>query len=207
MREEEPVKILVLGGDGFCGWPASLHLSSLGHEVVIVDNFSRRRIDEELGAQSLTPIRSSAQRREAWHEVSGRRIRLAVIDIASQYERLLALLREERPQVIDLTQSQRATIDAVLRHYGNHGGKYLSGVTHGEKPWRQARQGLAADEPGSTPIDPATMMREYSTQAAQGRGPTRRATFTVADHDHADLLHRGARISRQWSRAMALLAR
>lgn len=107
----------------------------------------------------------------------------------------------------DLTASQRATVDAVLRHYGNHGGKYLSGVTHGEKPWRQARQGLAADEPGSTPIDPATMMREYSTQAAQGRGPTRRATFTAADHDRADLLHRGARISRQWSRAMALLAR
>lgn len=102
------MKILVLGGDGFCGWPASLHLSSLGHEVVIVDNFSRRRIDEELGAQSLTPIRSSAQRREAWHEVSGHRIRLAVIDIASQYERLLALLREERPQVIVHYAEQRS---------------------------------------------------------------------------------------------------
>lgn len=102
------MKILVLGGDGFCGWPASLHLSSLGHEVVIVDNFSRRRIDEELGAQSLTPIRSSTERREAWHDVTGRRIRLAVLDVAAQYEQLLALIREERPQVIVHYAEQRS---------------------------------------------------------------------------------------------------
>ena len=50
------MKIAVLGGDGFCGWPASLHLSDLGHDVLVVDNLSRRRIDEELGASSLTPI-------------------------------------------------------------------------------------------------------------------------------------------------------
>ncbi|MXG80564.1 NAD-dependent dehydratase, partial [Escherichia coli] len=52
------MKIAILGGDGFCGWPTSLHLSNLGHDVVIVDNLSRRKIDEELGANSLTPIRS-----------------------------------------------------------------------------------------------------------------------------------------------------
>ena len=42
------MKVLVLGGDGFCGWPTSLHLSDLGHEVTIVDNLSRREIDIEL---------------------------------------------------------------------------------------------------------------------------------------------------------------
>ena len=52
------MRILVLGGDGFCGWPAALHLSQLGHDVDIVDNLSRRRIDEELGTDSLTPIRT-----------------------------------------------------------------------------------------------------------------------------------------------------
>jgi len=49
-------KIIVLGGDGFCGWPTSLHLSDAGHDVVIVDNLSRRNIDTELGCSSLTPI-------------------------------------------------------------------------------------------------------------------------------------------------------
>jgi UDP-sulfoquinovose synthase len=52
------VKILVLGGDGFCGWPTSLHLSNIGHDVTIVDNLSRRAIDIELEVQSLTPIAS-----------------------------------------------------------------------------------------------------------------------------------------------------
>ena len=54
------MKVLVLGGDGFCGWPTALHLSGLGHEVAIVDNGSRRRIDRELGSGSLTPIASLA---------------------------------------------------------------------------------------------------------------------------------------------------
>ena len=52
------MKVLVLGGDGFCGWPTSLHLSEKGCEVVIVDNLVRRKIDEELNSQSLTPIQS-----------------------------------------------------------------------------------------------------------------------------------------------------
>lgn len=51
-------KVLVLGGDGFCGWPTSLYLSDKGHDVVIVDNLSRRNIDIELGCDSLTPIAS-----------------------------------------------------------------------------------------------------------------------------------------------------
>jgi hypothetical protein len=51
-------KVLVLGGDGFCGWPTSLYLSDQGHDVIIVDNLSRRNIDIELGCDSLTPIQS-----------------------------------------------------------------------------------------------------------------------------------------------------
>jgi UDP-sulfoquinovose synthase len=51
-------KVIVLGGDGFCGWPTSLYLSDQGHDVVIVDNLSRRNIDVELGCDSLTPIQA-----------------------------------------------------------------------------------------------------------------------------------------------------
>lgn len=54
----EKKKIIVLGGDGFCGWPTTLYLSDRGHDVVCVDNLSRRNIDTELGCDSLTPIQS-----------------------------------------------------------------------------------------------------------------------------------------------------
>lgn len=65
------MKILVLGGDGYCGWPTSLHLSDAGHEVVIADNFVRRSIDHELGAGSLTPISDPKDRVRAWRETGG----------------------------------------------------------------------------------------------------------------------------------------
>ena len=64
------MKILVLGGDGFCGWPTSLHLSQLGHDVFIIDDFSRRRIDTELEVGSLTPIQPLSVRLDAWQRVS-----------------------------------------------------------------------------------------------------------------------------------------
>ena len=57
-------KFVVIGGDGFCGWPTSLHLAAKGHDVTIVDNLSRRAIDEELGVSSLTPIASIEERME-----------------------------------------------------------------------------------------------------------------------------------------------
>ena len=56
------MKTLVVGGDGFCGWPTSLHLANCGHDVLILDNLSRRQIDEQLGTQSLTPIHGIEQR-------------------------------------------------------------------------------------------------------------------------------------------------
>ncbi|WP_288864493.1 NAD-dependent epimerase/dehydratase family protein [uncultured Corynebacterium sp.] len=102
------MKIAVLGGDGFCGWPASLHLSDLGHEVVIVDNLSRRRIDEELGADSLTPIAPIDERLAAWREVSGNEIGFENIDVAQDYDALLALLQRFQPDTVIHFAEQRA---------------------------------------------------------------------------------------------------
>ena len=82
------MKILVIGGDGFCGWPTALHLSNLGHDVVIVDDLSRRKIDVELEVESLTPIRPISVRLRAWKEVSGRDIRFEMINVAKNYARL-----------------------------------------------------------------------------------------------------------------------
>ena len=101
------MKILVLGGDGFCGWPTALHLSDLVHDVVIVDNLSRRRIDEELGAGSLTPIRSMKERLSAWREVSGREIRFVEADV-TEFDAVLELLHAERPEAVVHFAEQRA---------------------------------------------------------------------------------------------------
>jgi UDP-sulfoquinovose synthase len=102
------MKIAILGGDGFVGWPTTLHLSDLGHEVHILDNLSRRWIDTELGVQSLTPMDSIQERCRIWHEETGRRIHFHLLDLAKEYERLKSWLAETRPDAIIHFAEQRA---------------------------------------------------------------------------------------------------
>ena len=102
------MRVLVLGGDGFCGWPTALHLSAHGHEVAIVDNLSRRNIDVELEVESLTPIRPVGERLRAWTEVSGTAIPFHRFDVAEDYHRLLTLFREFRPDAVVHFAEQRA---------------------------------------------------------------------------------------------------
>lgn len=102
------MKIVVFGGDGFCGWPTSLHLSNLGHDVKIVDNLSRRNIDNELECQSLTPISTVSHRLKAWQEVSNKKITFENIDIATEYGRLLELLLRFQPDAVVHFAEQRA---------------------------------------------------------------------------------------------------
>jgi len=102
------MKVFVLGGDGFCGWPTSLHLSKQGHDVTIIDNLSRRNIDNELEASSLTPIQPIGARLKAWKEVSGKEIKFQLLDIADNYHRLLTLIQDEQPDAIVHFAEQRA---------------------------------------------------------------------------------------------------
>jgi UDP-sulfoquinovose synthase len=102
------MRVLVLGGDGFCGWPTSLYLSDRGHDVTILDNLSRRKIDVDLEVQSLTPIRPVSERLNAWREVSGREIGYINIDLANEYDRLAAVLLEMRPDAVVHFAEQRA---------------------------------------------------------------------------------------------------
>ncbi|MDX5594298.1 NAD-dependent epimerase/dehydratase family protein [Pseudovibrio sp. SPO723] len=102
------MKIIVLGGDGFCGWPTALHMSNLGHDVIILDNLSRRRIDEEMGTNSLTPISGVGDRLDAWFDRTGHVIRFIELDIAADFEGLLSTLREEQPDAIIHFAEQRA---------------------------------------------------------------------------------------------------
>ena len=87
------MKVFVLGGDGFCGWPCAVNLADAGHDVLIVDNLSRRKIDIDLGVESLTPIATIQDRMRAWTETGGREIRFSGLDIAKDYDLLLDLIR------------------------------------------------------------------------------------------------------------------
>ncbi|MGL6338389.1 MAG: NAD-dependent epimerase/dehydratase family protein [Waterburya sp.] len=102
------MKVIILGGDGFCGWPTSLHLSNLGFEVVIVDNLSRRNIDNELEISSLTPIAPIGQRLSTWKEITGKNIKFYNINIAEEYDRLLNLILAEKPDAVVHFAEQRA---------------------------------------------------------------------------------------------------
>lgn len=102
------MKVLILGGDGFCGWPTALHLSAHNHDVAIVDNLSRRDIDNELECSSLTLIRPMGDRLRAWKEVSGTDITFHNFDVAVNYQRLLDLLCDWQPDAIVHFAEQRA---------------------------------------------------------------------------------------------------
>lgn len=102
------MKIIVFGGDGFCGWPTALYLSSLGHDITIVDNFSRRKIDIQLEVESLTPIQPMSIRLNAWKEITGKEIKFINIDIALQYDRLFELINFVKPDAVIHFAEQRA---------------------------------------------------------------------------------------------------
>jgi UDP-sulfoquinovose synthase len=102
------MRVLVLGGDGFCGWPTSLYLSDRGHDITIVDNLSRRKIDVELEVDSLTPIRPIRERLSVWKDVSGREIDFVNLDLATEYDRLVDLLTDTQPDAIVHFAEQRA---------------------------------------------------------------------------------------------------
>jgi len=102
------MKVLVLGGDGFCGWPTSLHLSDNGYDVIVVDNLSRREIDLELEVESLTPIRPIGERIRVWKELTGNEIDYVRLDLANEYDLLAALLVEAQPDAIVHFGEQRA---------------------------------------------------------------------------------------------------
>ena len=102
------MRVLILGGDGFCGWPTALHLSARGWDVTIVDNLSRRDIDLELGVQSLTPIRSIQDRIAAWKDVSGRDIAFVEMTVGKEFDRLVALIQDFKPDSVVHFAEQRA---------------------------------------------------------------------------------------------------
>lgn len=101
-------KIFVLGGDGFCGWPTSLHLSNKGYDIFIIDNLSRRKIDIDLQCDSLTPISAINDRLTTWKKLTGNEIRFIKLDIDKEYYKFKKLCEEYKPIAIIHFAEQRA---------------------------------------------------------------------------------------------------
>ena len=101
------MNIIIIGGDGYCGWPTSLYLAAQGHDVVIADNFARREWDRSLGVASLTPIRTMSERLAAWSAEGGAPLRHVACDV-TDYPALLALFKDVRPDAIVHFAQQRS---------------------------------------------------------------------------------------------------
>ncbi len=93
------MRVLILGGDGYLGWPTAMRFSARGHEVAVVDNFSRRRWHEEAGTGSLTPIASLDERIAAWKELSGDEIR-SFVGPVEDGDFLDGVIAETRPEAV-----------------------------------------------------------------------------------------------------------
>jgi UDP-sulfoquinovose synthase len=119
------MRVLILGGDGYLGWPTALRFSERGHEVGIVDNFARRRWHLKQSTDSLTPIRSLQDRLDAWREVSGREIHSWVGNIEDG-EFLDRVIAEFMPETVihygeqpSAPYSMRSRENAVETQYTN----------------------------------------------------------------------------------------
>ncbi|AFY55116.1 nucleoside-diphosphate-sugar epimerase [Rivularia sp. PCC 7116] len=101
------MKVLVIGGDGYCGWATALYLSNRGYEVGILDNLVRRHWDNELGVQTLTPIAPIQQRIQRWKDLTGKSIDLFIGDITN-YEFIQKALHEFEPEAVVHFGEQRS---------------------------------------------------------------------------------------------------
>jgi UDP-sulfoquinovose synthase len=101
------MRVAVLGGDGYCGWATALYLSKKGYSVAIVDNFSRRQWDHELGVQTLTPIRTLSERLNIWQDLTGEVIELFVGDV-TEYDFLSSMIESFEPDAVVHFAEQRS---------------------------------------------------------------------------------------------------
>ena len=101
------MRILVLGGDGYLGWPTALHLSARNHDVGVVDNFARRLYDSEMGVDSLVPIRQLQRRVTTWKEVSGHTVQPFIGDLTDNVF-VEQTIREFAPEAIVHFAEQRS---------------------------------------------------------------------------------------------------
>jgi UDP-sulfoquinovose synthase len=111
------MRVLVLGGDGFLGWPTALHLSARGHDVGVVDNFVRRQYDFELGTSSLVPISNLHKRVGLWQDVSGKTITPFIGDLTDADVIQRALRHFEPHAVVHFAEQRSAPYSMIDRSH------------------------------------------------------------------------------------------
>jgi UDP-sulfoquinovose synthase len=116
-QEVARVRILVLGGDGYLGWPTALHLSRRGHDVTVVDNFCRRGYDHEMGVDSLVPVAQLSARIRRWEEVSGLTIESMVGDLTDHRFVLKTLERAAPDAVVHFAEQRSAPYSMIDRDH------------------------------------------------------------------------------------------
>ena len=113
------MRILVLGGDGYLGWPQAMYLSKKGHDVAVYDNFMRRKADLEFGFDSLLPIQTLYNRVDAWKEATGKRIEVFIGDTLD-YDLLTRVFKEFKPEVvIHFAEQRTAPYSMIDREHAN----------------------------------------------------------------------------------------
>ncbi|MBW1848150.1 MAG: NAD-dependent epimerase/dehydratase family protein, partial [Deltaproteobacteria bacterium] len=75
------MRILILGGDGYLGWPTAMHLSSKGHEVAVADNYLRRKLCQQVNAKPLFSVPNLDERADLWGSISGFNTRVFIGDL------------------------------------------------------------------------------------------------------------------------------
>lgn len=73
--------ILILGGDGYLGWPTAMHFSARGYDVTVVDNYFRKKASKELDVDFLYPVSDLTERASAWYEKTGKEIKVVIADL------------------------------------------------------------------------------------------------------------------------------
>ncbi|GAA2813445.1 NAD-dependent epimerase/dehydratase family protein [Saccharopolyspora taberi] len=114
------MRILVLGGDGYLGWPTALHLSDRGHDIAVADSYVRRAYDHEMGVESLVPIEPMRTRIDAWRAVTGKEIRSYHVDLVDG-ERTVEMIRDFRPDaVVHFAEQRSAPYSMIDRRHAVH---------------------------------------------------------------------------------------
>jgi len=111
------MRILVVGGDGYCGWPTALHLSVRGHDVGILDSFVRRLWDHELGVESLTPIQSLRERVTVWRELTAVELPVFGADLRNYHALARALTEFEPDAVVHFAEQRSAPYSMIDREH------------------------------------------------------------------------------------------
>jgi UDP-sulfoquinovose synthase len=94
------MRVLVLGGDGYLGWPTAMHFSQLGHEVLVVDNLAKRQWEAEIDSSPLQPVPTLRHRARVWQAVTGKEIGVAIGDIAENHRFVYDTFGEFLPDVV-----------------------------------------------------------------------------------------------------------